>query len=240
MLCLRSAFFKAALNGEFQESKESQVWLKELNPEAFLTFKDWLYTGELNCFGSVWFCDLERMHPKWDLGFKLYQVAEFLIIPDLQNKVMNNLISMTGPSKVPVVLIQKTWDQMSSPQLRKFMLDAFIGKCLVGLVIKSSEDIISKDFIFEVAKELSSLMSAQKKKTSPYDHDLANRCKHYHVHDSGKLCQGTEKPKTPTQVGLKPGQPSSGFVYSSPALLPRPSIPYLGVHTSSFTTPTSQ
>lgn len=153
----------------------------------------WIYTGELKGVQIKPSSKRGRLNETWRLDLNLYKIAEFLGIVDLQNHVMDALISMSAQSRVPVDLAQNFWDQTSSPQLRNFLLDAFLSKQSVGIAIGSSEEVLSKDFIYEVAKELSSLTVVQRTLMHSAPHRIVanptNSFKKYHILDPKKMCQ---------------------------------------------------
>lgn len=49
LICARSDFFRAALNGHFKEA-EGKIELPEQDPETFKYFVNWLYTDRLRGF----------------------------------------------------------------------------------------------------------------------------------------------------------------------------------------------
>lgn len=90
LLTRRSAFFKAALNGEFKEAKEKTVCLPEVEIEAFATYAQWIYANEIALVGSDEddktdaYLDCEAM--------ELYILADLLGDALLQNCIIDECI----------------------------------------------------------------------------------------------------------------------------------------------------
>ena len=48
LLCGTSSFFQTSCNGQWSESKDKTVKLREADPESFAIYANWLYTGQLD------------------------------------------------------------------------------------------------------------------------------------------------------------------------------------------------
>jgi hypothetical protein len=46
LLCGTSSFFQTSCNGQWSESKDKIVRLREADPESFAIYVNWLYTGQ--------------------------------------------------------------------------------------------------------------------------------------------------------------------------------------------------
>lgn len=88
LLCDTSGFFRAALNGKFQESENQAIEMAEDDAEVFCYFQYWAYTGVL---------EQQPLYPAdnipWHILAGVYIFAEARCIPALQNTAMDVLIS---------------------------------------------------------------------------------------------------------------------------------------------------
>lgn len=86
LLCDTSGFFRAALSGNFQESKDQAIEMVEDDPEVFCYFQYWAYTGVIGRNPR------ERFEMAWQTIAGIYIFAEARCIFGLQNSAMDVLI----------------------------------------------------------------------------------------------------------------------------------------------------
>lgn len=131
LLCQRSSYFKGALTGRFKEAREGTVTLEDEDPEVFSRFNTWLYTG--SCIRDDDDATL-AMAP----AFQLWLFAEKRMIADLQNAIIDQLItnrSTFDPKDGRVVQEISTEDEEAcisawqnttdESRLRSFIVDFF-------------------------------------------------------------------------------------------------------------------
>lgn len=87
LLCDTSGFFRAALNGRFQESRNQAIEMPEDDVEVFRYFQYWAYTGVLDQK------PLDLIEIPWHTLAGIYVFAEARCIPALQNVAMDLFIS---------------------------------------------------------------------------------------------------------------------------------------------------
>ena len=61
LLCGTSSFFQTSCNGQWSESKDKTVRLREADPKAFSIYASWLYTGRLDVLHDDGGC-IRRFH----------------------------------------------------------------------------------------------------------------------------------------------------------------------------------
>ena len=87
LLCDTSGFFRAALNGNFQESQNQAIEMPEDDAEVFCYFQYWAYTGAIEQKPR------NRLEIPWRILAGVYIFAEARCIPALQNAAIDVLIS---------------------------------------------------------------------------------------------------------------------------------------------------
>ncbi len=182
LLTSKSEFFRAALTGDWEESKSQEVQLPEDDPAAFEMFAHWLYFTELN-FGKNdgAFISLSKA---WLLGDKLQAIA-------FKIAVINELVSSLD--KIRIQMNGKTINNIYSrtlpgAPLRRLMVDVFIWEGKIGvfgaLHGKGSED-LDIEFAVEVADRFMTLWQNDKKMSKTTEPYKLNICA-YHEHSNAE------------------------------------------------------
>lgn len=114
LLCDRSDYFKASLEGAFLESQTNELHLPDDSPAVFELFVNWLYGGSLKkATGTRQLRD----------HFGLLAFSEKLLIEDLQNATIDAIRSYyrATNSKVSAKDIQCVYEKLSNPHMRRLM-----------------------------------------------------------------------------------------------------------------------
>ncbi len=203
LLCQRSAYFKAALNGNFKEAEDGIVGLNDEDPHLFQIFNQWLYTGAL-LFDSQDLDPDEKNSAQWSAMLNLYVFAEKRVIPRLQNDLIDTMWKFFLEDYFPAIEVIPAWDQTAkSSPLHAFLVDLYVFHGNLEHLFHEDSDIAMSfhvDFAMRVAKESNALAFSDGDRTKDFSM-WNNRCQ-YHVHDSSEpLCEGGD------QLGLlRPGQ----------------------------------
>jgi hypothetical protein len=88
-ICEVSAFFKGLFDGNFKESSEKEVTLKEHMPESFDQFLGFAYSGTLD-YAPFKGPDEEET---WMAYSRLYVLADYLQVPALKNTITGELFA---------------------------------------------------------------------------------------------------------------------------------------------------
>ena len=108
-----SSFFGAALWGEFREGGQQKIWLPEADPEMFVSFGNWLYSGDPAAPKSS---GMPRERLGWEELIDLYYWSKEYMVPRLQNFCMYTLIDTHEENySFPMWLIPKIYEQSSGP-----------------------------------------------------------------------------------------------------------------------------
>lgn len=184
-----SDFFYACCNGEWKESKTKTVKLPEQQPDAFATYLQWLYTGELVLEQS--FDDLSRESPRderrqvaHDCNAELISLAflgDQLAEPGLINAVIDTMIVVFNKcgfllrKRVVKSLYQ---DLPENSAVRRLVRDFYATNIQIEYMESHKAD-YAEELVFDVAIALmKERQSGQKLKTPSY----AVRCD-YHEHN---------------------------------------------------------
>ncbi|KAK4542310.1 hypothetical protein LTR36_006963 [Oleoguttula mirabilis] len=132
-----SKFFKAACAANFKEGREKIIRLPEVDIEAFRSYAQWAYSGEVvvasdeeisaDAFGVVRGTRLA----------KLYVLAEFLGDTFLRNTVVDQLRTLhtsceTGPGTAEIIIAFE--DVPAESTLRRLVLGWYLDKACVDVV----------------------------------------------------------------------------------------------------------
>ena len=157
--------------------------LPEHNPDVFYVFKDWLYYGSLKKVLPVSLQDDKSASYSWSLCLRLYALAEMILASDLQNEIMDAMVSLSECYMPPPVPVQEAFDQTNATSpLHKFLIDYYVNEIYLGHHFRSEEEVCSKDFMYEIAKELSYRHIIVKNKADTIDRSSEGIRKSYHVH----------------------------------------------------------
>lgn len=135
ILCATSPFFKAALEGKFEESVRGEVILEDTSVETFGHFNEWLYTGKLTedkCQenGLTILEQYSKDQPTYRQFLEVWLFGDYIMVPQLQNYIVDRMQAKhaTRPM-LPIAdfayLYEKT--QTGSP-LRRLMVDLCVWK----------------------------------------------------------------------------------------------------------------
>ncbi len=190
LICDQSPFFRAALNGNWKESKERKVKLPEDDPVAFELYSNWLYHNTLISNGGSEFV---FMTGKCLLLGKAYVLGDKLGDLEFMDFVVDGLIDILKIRSVYAIILAKTAYEhtpLSSP-LRRLSIDVyrFEGK-EYWLDPKFGER--NEDMLWDLA----SALMAQKSGTGNYVSEppyLTNTCLYHQHAKSGKPCYKTKK-----------------------------------------------
>lgn len=135
LLCAASPFFKAALEGKFEESVRGKVVLEDTSVEAFGLFNEWLYTAKITedqCQErGLTVLELHlKDKPSYRQLLDVWLLADYLLVHQLQNYIADKMqAKYTNRPVLPIAdfayLYEKT--QPGSP-MRKLMVDMSVWK----------------------------------------------------------------------------------------------------------------
>lgn len=134
-LCAISAYFKAALEGGFQETVRGEVVLKETTALAFGMFNEWLYTGTIKqelCMesGSMTLQKLGKDKPTFSELLDVWVLADYLLAPKLQNFIVDMMEAKHMKRAIPPLHEFGYFyihTQSGSP-MRRFLVDMCIWR----------------------------------------------------------------------------------------------------------------
>lgn len=134
-LCAKSPYFKAALEGSFQEAHLGEVTLEDTSIHAFEMFNEWLYTGDITeglCREKRPFCSLRESkdEPSFIQLLDAWLLAEYLLVPQLQNYIVDMMIAkQVNKHTIPVDAFGYFYNNTQRGSLmRKLMVDIFVWK----------------------------------------------------------------------------------------------------------------
>ena len=189
VLCNHSTFFRAAVAGNFQEAKSNVVHLPDADPEAFSTYAQWAYSGQIIELDP----DEDGTNGKRNfrvqvLRCKLYILAEYLGDTLLQNTITDLIVqdfkkTTKGPGVAVIRLVyQQTRDNSN---LRKLMLDWHL-KSTNGDWLQTYRKRLPPAFLADLAIEWAKVNLDRRAVNDP---KTAWKCT-YHDHDSTvPVCQ---------------------------------------------------
>ncbi|MCJ1484693.1 hypothetical protein MMC06_004866 [Schaereria dolodes] len=149
LLCEYSAYFRAALRGNFQEATEGVVRLPGVMTEIFHLVNGWLYTQQIADEP-----DEEDPHYDQKLAF-VYICADRLDMPKLRNDAIDALIRRVERNEcleMGVIGLAYTWTPVSSP-LRMLVVDMMAHLFDVVDADKENE-CLSQEFLVDVILEM--------------------------------------------------------------------------------------
>ncbi|KAM0799296.1 hypothetical protein BDR22DRAFT_856065 [Usnea florida] len=177
LLCNTSAFFEAALNGNFKESKTQTIEMAEDDADVFHCFQYWAYTGVI---------DREpRDHSEisWRTLIDLYIFAEVRCIPALQNSAMNVLIRKHESSpRAPIEEYRYIYENTAkSSPLRKFLAMWAAHRGLLSEDWFFDRTIFPLDFVIDLSLALHERIRS---KTAFYSGDFSRMRSEFHVDEA--------------------------------------------------------
>jgi hypothetical protein len=132
-LCTNSPYFKAALQGRFQEADLGEVTLKDAPVEAFEMFNEWLYTGEI----KEELCQEKNLSgaklsmkdkPTFPQLLDIWLLADYLLVAQLQNYAVDMMIAKKKNRNIIPTDSYEYFYKNTQPGslMRKFMVDTFV------------------------------------------------------------------------------------------------------------------
>ncbi|ERF77050.1 hypothetical protein EPUS_07956 [Endocarpon pusillum Z07020] len=140
LVCQASPYFKAALNGSFEESVDGKLYLYEQEPELFNCFVEWVYSGNIDLLKL---CGEQRHDSKvWTKFSKLYLLSKYLQCPAFGNCLLD-----TAPVISPLDNRKYT---LPDTGIVKMVYEKTVGQCgirryLTAAFVWLTKDIVPKD-----------------------------------------------------------------------------------------------
>ncbi|PVH71817.1 hypothetical protein DL98DRAFT_577183 [Cadophora sp. DSE1049] len=138
-LCHYSPYFRAALTGPFIESEDQQVKLEETSPSVFGIFVNWLYTQTL--------VNKSSEQPLSSHLFKLWILADKLLIPRLQNDILSMLEAARKSKGLPSAVFGYVYENTTEESmLRKYI----VAMCLSKTETMKNPDDYPRELLLEI------------------------------------------------------------------------------------------
>ncbi|KAM0797440.1 hypothetical protein BDR22DRAFT_892292 [Usnea florida] len=193
LLSHHSSYFKAALEGGFEESKTGVINLRDEDPDVFWAFKEWLYSD------AVAYQHYPTHDGKWSALINFYVFAEKNIIPKFQNALIDAMIGFASESETYTKrVISLAWvNTPTSSPLRTFLVDVYarcvpIAECFRQITekreclrqITEKRECFDIDFVKRVAIALDDMVEDPRGYRNGLDGLRKDRCL-WHVHGPG-------------------------------------------------------
>lgn len=210
LLCHYSSYFRAALNGGFEEAAKNEIKLLDEDPQIFNVFLEWLYTGNLyeprTTIDPNGKADEERTDVALTciLILKLWVFGDKRGAPKLQNDAVDALYRYVKQAWIfPSHDINYVYDNtVAGARLRAFVVDLYARVGNMEPYARShagkSPGSMDQQFLMDVCRRY------QQERDAPVTHGLERTKKvfwegldicAYHVHES-KDCKGRDVQKT--------------------------------------------
>ena len=123
-----SGFFQGALSGRFLEARCGLVVLKDVDPEVFSFFADWIYTPKLPDTAAQW-ATMTEGGTEYDgkmLRYRAYFLADRLLVHQLKSAIFNQLYTRFDDQSAPIAqgVIEAYKSLPDSDPLIKLLVDA--------------------------------------------------------------------------------------------------------------------
>ena len=193
LISRESEFFRAALNGSYEEARSGIIKLQDDDAGIVGLFVDWLYTRRLvREIGD----GTEKRSSIRSL-IHLYIFAGARLVPRLQQDIANQLAKsrfiVNGLARTEFLAESLQWIKIvyeklpETTPLRRWLVDMFIYKNSqdnhTRSILLQWGDECPKDFIIDVAHDWAQMNG--KKKVAPW---RRTRCR-YHPHNSNECCE---------------------------------------------------
>ncbi|KAI9815702.1 MAG: hypothetical protein M1827_002098 [Pycnora praestabilis] len=175
LLCHYSAYFRAALDGNFREAIDGVVDLPEDSEETFANFNEWLYTQKLAFVEQL---NQDDENEVYNQLFELYVFADKRGITKLKNDTLDALNrEIDAGNEYPIEQLRYVWNNtMQSSPIRTYLEHTIAhGSQSVGAMGKRVE--FPKSFLWDVANML---MASGQSLRSVRRH---THCEKFHEHD---------------------------------------------------------
>ena len=189
LICYHSDFFRATLDGSFNEAENNVVDLPEDDVEVFKDFETWLYTKKL--------LNVKKVTQKSLHLIKVFIFADKIRVLGLKNATLDKLrMRATKDHIAPATpdAIHYAWENTAAGSpLRRLLTDIFAYNVKPE---SAEEDILAYpiEFIADVTiVNMRRLPIRLKDEIAPFEHDATS----YHEHDSScSCCSGSRGPET--------------------------------------------
>jgi len=186
LLTSKSEFFRAALTGDWEESKSQKVHLPEDDPAAFEMFAHWLYFTEVDF--EVNDRAFTTLSEAWFLGDKLQAIAFKIAVINEFVPTMYKTERLTTLQNIKDIYSRT----LPNSPLRRLIVDIHIWEGELGIfgsMLGSGE--LDCEFAVEVADRFMTLWQNDKKMSKTAEPYKLNICS-YHDHVDGEaLCKKT-------------------------------------------------
>ncbi|KFY13804.1 hypothetical protein V492_03035 [Pseudogymnoascus sp. VKM F-4246] len=133
LLCATSPYFKAALEGKFEEADLGEVTLKDTSVQAFEMFNEWIYTGEITeeLCQDISLSNKEqgaKDKPSFSQFLDVWILGDYLLVPQLQNYVADKILAKFKNRRIiPLLDFAYFYEHTQQGSLmRKCMVDIFV------------------------------------------------------------------------------------------------------------------
>ncbi len=199
LLCERSEYFKRAFQSGFKEGQEKEIYLAELDAEAFGQFVDWVYGVPLRVtVPTIGHSDAPSA-TELDQGLlfcKIYAAAQYLCMENLQNDAMDMYFSYVRSTQnissitwyVANVHVEYIYSNTNRPSpMHDFMARAVANAILKGSMTGHWDSVIEQCPAFAI-EVLSNIPKIQRR--GEQDVLELPRCT-FHVHEYTAKCVET-------------------------------------------------
>ena len=160
LLCSAAAYFRAALDGNLKEAQEQSIEMPEDDPEVFMYFQLWFYTGSI-----LEAHETEKVVEEWIL-IKLYTFAEALGIVRFQNAAIDLLIDQMAvldqinPRHLHYIYANTSENSL----LRQLFIDEMVNACILHerWLDETRRDSYPTNFLFGLIQALSEKLGPHK------------------------------------------------------------------------------
>lgn len=192
LLCDQSEYFAANFGETWNTDNKAEATVSEIEEEIFQMIFSWLYTGEVpDNVGDEQ--PEQSKQPIWRNQFRLYQAADFLMMTELMNKIVDK--ALTTHRDIPG---QWTIKQLSNflvygvadySQFYKLVLDSAVSRMVLkhpnGEELRNGLAAINEQYpqaMIDIILRLNEYHAAPKSIT------VQDWCI-YHMHPNGQACE---------------------------------------------------
>ncbi|KAK0112499.1 hypothetical protein ONS96_001735 [Cadophora gregata f. sp. sojae] len=141
-LCHYSPYFRAALTGPFIESSDQSVQLEDTSPSIFGIFVNWLYTQTL--------INKSSEQPLSSHLFKLWILADKMLIPRLQNDILSMLEEARKSKGLPSAVFAYVYENTAEGSvLRRYIVEM----CMAKTEAMKNPDDYPRELLLEIVVE---------------------------------------------------------------------------------------
>lgn len=202
LLQIHSPYFATALKPYWNDGKAPmQLELENASPAAFDVVVHWIYEQNLPTYSVGQSKDGDDETPaqsinfmnKYVLMYSVYKLADFLLMHDLQNAVMDARLKFLREGNVHCTLcgISQLYDAgMEGTLMYEMAIRNYADAVIGDLLSKEQKELEIKEFdgSLEVLKAAFLRVEELRCTTLTLLNDERDKCK-YHVHPDGKKCE---------------------------------------------------